>query len=285
MVSAMDVIQCLEHVVADTAYLPQLRRGKGIAMLAGLLAFRQMMNENENTAKVRWIVWHDSELIKVQEYDGLRHLLFPIVRHPSSYNHVMMAQVGRNNETTHAARVALQSLAMFHTDPKTARYIKRVGPELERIIWMLCGERAVSTDIAFHLPLATSYTVETLWSLAIQAMNLNNSHKTAQVINPNDRLDRPSGSHAEQFMMTMITRALNAFMMVGVPPHQWTLDLIKSMNDRFRRMHVVPAFPVNHGPVTCRQVGADRVLPSVSGLFREKWVKTHTLEEVVRRIT
>lgn len=282
MVDALEVMACLDPALCHIAHLPELRTGKGIAVLAGLLALKAMAMDGAE-CRFRWIMMHDSELIHVHEYNGARYLSYPLVVDGDPHNMVLACQSGRNNEAVHCARVATEADAIFNPIPQIAEYARVIGPRLTKLSWMLCGERILDAETLFRLPLTTGYALETILNFGVEGVNAfgNTRKTTAQVINPNGRIDACSGEYAEQFMMNMIGRAMRAFILMGTPPHTWNLQDIARLNAGFAQMHVIPAIAEFSGPVTCRETPADRVLPSVKEIIFRGWVDAERMRKCV----
>jgi hypothetical protein len=221
---------------------------------------------------------HDSELTNVRDYNGARFLTYPLIMAEGQHNHILGCQVDRGNEAIYAARVGLEGIADFHPDEAVAAYIQRLQNALLRLTWMLTGERIISAEDFLRIPLATSYVLETIVNCGIEGLNLNGSGRsTSQVVIPGSRVDGCNGRWSEQFMMNMITRALNGIAMMGKPTHSWSLEDIERINRRFGRMKVISVLPETAGAPVCRAKKADRVIPSINTLFEQGWVDERQL--------
>lgn len=280
MVDALEVIKCLDPAVCAMAGLPELRLGKGIAVLAGLLALRGISNFHGSDRPFQWVMMHDSELIRVNEYDGARYITYPLVCDGDNpHRMILECQSGRNNEAVHCARVAIEADAIFNPVPSIANYAREIGPRLMRLSWMLCGERILDANTLMNLPLSTGYVLETILNFGVEGLNIYDERTTGQVMNSGGRLDACSGEYAEQFMMNMIGRAIRAFVLMGIPPHRWEISDIVRLNVGFAQMPVVPAIAEFQGPVICRETPADRVLPSVETIWKNGWVDEERLKK------
>lgn len=280
VINALEVMNCLDPKVLDVVKLDRLFAGKGIPMLAGLLALHAMREAGESGWD--WVMFHDAELVEVDAYDGARMLTYPLVVNGDHHNSVLQAQVGRNNETVFAARVALEALEHGHPDPKVREYISWLRPQLLRLVWMLCGEFMVKWDCAQAIPLSDQYWVETLVRTGTIGFNhsTRNGMTIAQVVNPNLRADGANGNWAEQFMMNCITRGLLAQALTGTPPHMMTVEQITALNTQFEQMDLLHFLPREHGAVKVKKRPADRMLPSLQMLLAQGWVDLEKLQEL-----
>ncbi len=288
-VPVIDVQHVLDQSVSPELFqLLSLQRqnvvGKGIPIMVGL-AIVQAMMERGTIYEDACIMMHDSELIDVRSYNGARFLTYPLVVASHRHNHVLGCQVDRGNEAVYAARVGLESIAAFHPDPAVSAFIRQIQPSLLRLTWMLTGERIIRAEDFLRIPLATSYVLETIINFGIEGRNLNGfGHTTSQVVIPGSRVDGCNGRWAEQCMMHMICRAINAFAMTGKPSHTWSLEDIEGINQRFGQMEVVPILPETAGAPICRSKKADRVIPSINTLVKEGLVNRDRLGVILDQL-
>ena len=310
VVDVMEVIHCLSPDVVEVTGLPKLEHGKGVAVLAGLLALRQQVGNG--ASMVEWIMLHDSELKDVEPYDPVGHLLYPIVMGDGDHhNEVIMNQVGRSNEPVYSVRMALE--AIEHMNPwqgienrldsirpawlrapiarivnglnpwkEVHGYVKAIRPAMLRRVWMCCGERLLSWHDLQRLPLATGYVLETMLGFGIEGLNLHAEKMLAQVVNRNLRRDAANGLFREQLMMGQIARAILAFALFAKNPHKWSDDDIRHLNSGFGRMPIIPGMPETPGHAMAWEQPADRVLPSVDRIFHKQWADLDRLAEVLK---
>jgi hypothetical protein len=85
-------------------------------------------------------------------------------------------------------------------------------------------------------------------------------------------------------MMIMICRALNVFALQGKPPSQWSVDRIRGINRIFSRMNLLPMLSQEAGPVECKEREADRVIPSIDNIYKQKWVDRDRLGGILDQL-
>lgn len=254
-------------------------RGKGIQVALGFLVIEMMKRMGINNSSL--VHLHDSELSGVDEYNGTRHELFPLVTNPEKHLHSQAIQIGRNNEAVHNARVAMQGIMHMHPDSGVRRYLEKIWERYVSLVWMCTGERIVNWEMLMSLPMTTGYCMEAALVLGTIGYDLERVGDPAQVVIPNPRLDGANGSHMEQIMMNMISRFMLTAVMTGTPPHQWNLGLISELNYKFEEMPFIPMLPKEAGGVVCHPVSADRIIPSTNTLLDQGFVDTDELKRMV----
>lgn len=253
-------------------------RGKGIQMSLGLLVVETMRRMGIIGSSL--VHFHDSELIGVDEYDGTRYEMYPFVKNPSRHLHSQAIQVGRNNETVHGVRTAMQALAHTHPDRKVRQYLHKIWERYASLVWMCTGERILDWTMAMQLPFTTGYCMEAILALGTIGYDLEKVGDPAQVVIPNPRLDGANGKWAEQIMMNMISRFMIMSVMTGIPPHEWNLGTISDLNGHFEQMPFVPILPKEPGRVVCHPKTADRIIPSTNVLLDQGFVDTDELRRI-----
>ena len=280
VISAMKVIALCEPKLVAICNVDRLERGKGVAMLAGLL-YIYRMKKLGMLKDVEYVLMHDAELIDVDEYDPARSLVWPLVANPGAYNMVLAAQVGRNNEPSLAARVGVDAIRTMHPDKVVRDYLDMVWQRVVSYVWMLCGERIIRLDDFFGLPITTHYGLETILGWGFAGLNAQDGSEVAQVAILKNRFDSANTTWGEQFMMYNIARVNVACAMMGTPPSEWTVDDIRRLNKHTEEMFTLPVFPFEHGPMISGDMGMDRFVPSVNKIYQMGLVD---LEGLDRRI-
>jgi hypothetical protein len=296
LVDAEQVLACLSPDLLDVVHLDEVKMGKGVAMLCGLLVAKAM-NCNGLGGKLDWIGWSDSELAGVEKYDFLRYLAYPVLAAPGKHNHVLQTHTDRNNWSSMGLRVALEgAIYAKMVQPEARRWIERMWPGLVRMVHFHAGERMVASRDMFRLPLGTGYTLETTQGFGIEGINAGYAETAAaQVVNPNERVDGMNAirdatgntikeAFVEQRMFHMSTRMALFLALQGKPLHQWTLADLEDGNRRIADMgQLLPLFPTAHGPMEACAKPADRILPSVDMLVAEGLVEMDRIMEMLAR--
>lgn len=302
VIDAEKVITCFTKELSEIMGLPNLRLGKGVALVSGLLALKALqLSKNK---KVSWIGWSDSELTLVEDYNFLSYLAYPLIQEKHDYNMCMQAHVGRNNWAVKGLCIALESVIYSPSvDDGVRSFVKDIYNTLVSLVHMLAGERFIKASEMFALPLAHGYVLETGVDFGIAGANVSNGSAIAQVINPNDRLDGSnavkrrvqvngggvamqeiSTEHVEQRMMHMITAAALFLALFGKPAHLWSLQDVHEVNKSFSVMNqFVPIFATDNGPMMTQTKERDRFFPSVDMMIKEKLVDFDRIISVVEK--
>lgn len=253
-------------------------RGKGIQVSLGFLIVEMM--RRMGVINSPWVHLHDSELVGVNEYDGTRYELYPIIKN-IEHLHSQAIQIGRNNEAVHNTRVSMQGIMHMHSDKGVRKYLESIWERYVSLVWMCTGERIMNWDMLMEIPMTTGYCMESALVLGTIGYDLNRTGDPAQVVIPNPRLDGANGAWAEQIMMNMISRFMLVAVMTGIPPHEWNLGMISDLNGRFEKMPYIPILPKEPGPVACHPKTADRIIPATNVLLDQGLVDTDELKRIV----
>lgn len=273
--------------------------GKGITMLAGMLAAHQLW------PNARAIVQHDADVRECAKYDSMTHLAFPLTQLNGSGTRLLgvkMSRAGRGNEIPMVARNILRDMA---SNPYLPENIREVAIHLSEVLtehkWMLTGEFGIFGRVAYHRPFATGYLEETLISIFLESCirYRNGDHGSkpeaiAQVEPVYNRFDDFNDERKELRMMDRIARFLVEYSFFGKPITSWALDDYQRFNTRFGTLTTVARIPSPMdeqdqpgrmgGPVVIENLVQDRIIPSVCALKKggfidhakaEAWVARH----------
>ena len=241
-------------------------RGKGVAVLAGYLYLHFWVQQTG--IQPGMLLQHDAEIAEYARYRGVEHLIWGLLQRPNA-SYVKMAKSGRGNERCMAARSSLPVLAASqNVAPKSRQRAQDLFDKLVKHKWMLTGEFGMGFELAMQRYFATGYLEETCMSIQLEDWAAQHGRVTAQVGNPNPRLDGANDDRKEAIMQQQISNFLGQMALDAPLFTEWTIETIRCLN------HGVMSSPVkmgwvapNDGPVVAEMLPNDRIIPSVTQLF------------------
>lgn len=210
----------------------------------------------------------DADVQNYEHMAPIERLLVAATRE-QGVHHAKLAQPGRDNETLMTTRAVIQvfhALGLPWVPPAVQQLAHDVFMALAPDKWLTCGMYLVTGAIARSRPFASGYldaTTQALWTVGAPECGW---RRVRHVACPVTCRDARNTSQKDALMLSSIAMYLHSVVMLGKPPHLWSLDDISQLNRVLPRLCHIPVIEDTEGPVAIHRIESDRIIPSVNVL-------------------
>ncbi|WP_394849232.1 hypothetical protein LZC95_17510 [Pendulispora brunnea] len=223
----------------------------------------------------------------VQNYEELAPLerLLSAWSLEANVRHAKLAQPGRNNEMTMAARAMQQLFYCLELSwvPSTVKQLARdVFMALAPDKWLTCGLYIVTGAVVRSRPFASGYLdamMQAIWATSARECGWRNIRYVECPVRCRDSVNT---STKETLILSSVALHLQSIVMHGIAPHEWDPGLITQLNcGMMPRLCDIPEIGDAAGPVAIHHIDQDRLIPSVDALCEAKIIDLARVKRII----